>query len=163
MYGRKRTYIIQKYLEKPLLYKSRKFDIRVYAMTTTSNGNLQGYFYTEGYLRTSCKEYNIKNANNRMIHLTNDAVQKKSEDYGKYENGNKVSNSHWLTPFRYRTLTSRSTWIAPTSRWTSLRWFCQKSRGSCRTQSEPSTASSTRAAGSALSKSSAMISCLMRT
>jgi len=23
--------------------------------------------------------------------LTNDAVQKKSEDYGKYENGNKVS------------------------------------------------------------------------
>lgn len=90
VYGRKRTYIIQKYLEKPLLYKNRKFDIRLYAMTTTMNGNLQGYYYTEGYLRTSCKEYNIKNANNRMIHLTNDAVQKKSEDYGKYENGNKV-------------------------------------------------------------------------
>lgn len=33
--GHKRTYIIQKYMEKPLLYKSRKFDIRVYAMTTT--------------------------------------------------------------------------------------------------------------------------------
>ena len=26
-----------------------------------------------------------------MIHLTNDAVQKKSEDYGKFENGNKIS------------------------------------------------------------------------
>ena len=26
-----------------------------------------------------------------MIHLTNDAVQKKSEDYGKYESGNKLS------------------------------------------------------------------------
>lgn len=25
-----------------------------------------------------------------MIHLTNDAIQKKSEDYGKYESGNKV-------------------------------------------------------------------------
>ena len=25
-----------------------------------------------------------------MIHLTNDAVQKKGDDYGKYENGNKV-------------------------------------------------------------------------
>ena len=25
-----------------------------------------------------------------MIHLTNDAVQKKSEEYGKYESGNKV-------------------------------------------------------------------------
>ena len=26
-----------------------------------------------------------------MIHLTNDAVQKKSDDYGKYEKGNKIS------------------------------------------------------------------------
>ena len=26
-----------------------------------------------------------------MIHLTNDAVQKKAEDYGKYEAGNKLS------------------------------------------------------------------------
>ena len=25
-----------------------------------------------------------------MIHLTNDAVQKKSDDYGKFEGGNKV-------------------------------------------------------------------------
>lgn len=26
-----------------------------------------------------------------MIHLTNDAVQKHSEDYGKYESANKLS------------------------------------------------------------------------
>ena len=26
-----------------------------------------------------------------MVHLTNDAVQKKSEDYGKFEPGNKLS------------------------------------------------------------------------
>jgi len=26
-----------------------------------------------------------------MIHLTNDAVQKKSEDYGRFESGNKLS------------------------------------------------------------------------
>ena len=73
------------------MYKNRKFDIRCYAMTTTVNGNLQGYWYTDGYLRTSCREYNVKNATNRMIHLTNDAVQKKSEDYGRFESGNKVS------------------------------------------------------------------------
>jgi len=29
--------------------------------------------------------------NNRYIHLTNDAVQKKLEDYGKFESGNKLS------------------------------------------------------------------------
>lgn len=26
-----------------------------------------------------------------MIHLTNDAVQKKGQDYGKYQNANKIS------------------------------------------------------------------------
>ena len=91
--GHKRSYIIQKYIERPLLYKNRKFDIRCFALTTTVNGNMQGYWYSDGYLRTSCREYNLKNATNRMIHLTNDAVQKKSEDYGKFESGNKVSYS----------------------------------------------------------------------
>lgn len=33
----------------------------------------------------------MKNLANKMIHLTNDAVQKKCEDYGKYEPGNKLS------------------------------------------------------------------------
>ena len=28
---------------------------------------------------------------NKFIHLTNDAIQKKCETYGKYENGNKLS------------------------------------------------------------------------
>ena len=58
---------------------------------TCVNGNLQGYFYQDGYLRTTCREYNIKNVQNRFIHLTNDAVQMRAADYGKYENGNKVS------------------------------------------------------------------------
>lgn len=30
-----------------------------------------------------------------MIHLTNDAVQKKGTDYGKFENGNKLSFSEF--------------------------------------------------------------------
>lgn len=89
--GHRRSYIVQKYIERPLLYKNRKFDIRCFSLCTSVNGNLQGYWYSDGYLRTSCREYNLKNATNRMIHLTNDAVQKKSEDYGKFESGNKVS------------------------------------------------------------------------
>jgi tubulin---tyrosine ligase len=60
-------------------------------MTTTVNGNLQAYFYQEGYLRTSCREYSLKNVTNKLIHLTNDAVQNRCADYGKFENGNKVS------------------------------------------------------------------------
>jgi len=79
-----------------MLYKNRKFDIRCYLLTVTNNNNLQAYWYNEGYLRTCCREYNIKNEKNRLIHLTNDAVQKKSDDYGKFESGNKVSISHPL-------------------------------------------------------------------
>lgn len=57
----------------------------------TQNGNMQGYWYTDGYMRTTSREYNTKNEKNRMVHLTNDAVQKNSNDYGKFESGNKVS------------------------------------------------------------------------
>ncbi|OMJ71384.1 hypothetical protein SteCoe_30394 [Stentor coeruleus] len=86
-----RTYIIQKYIYRPLLYKNRKFDIRCYALITCYNSNLQGFFYKDGYLRTSVAEFSLENAKNKFIHLTNDAVQKKSSEYGKYEDGNKLS------------------------------------------------------------------------
>lgn len=89
--GNRRSYIIQKYIEKPLLYKNRKFDIRCFTMMCTIAGNLQGYWYTDGYLRTSSREFTIKNVSNRYVHLTNDAVQKKLDDYGKFESGNKLS------------------------------------------------------------------------
>ena len=87
------TFIIQEYLANPLLINRRKFDIRCFALLTSVNGVTQGYFYKEGYLRTSCREYNPHNILDPFIHLTNDAVQKKAEDYGKFEKGNKVSYS----------------------------------------------------------------------
>lgn len=69
----------------------RKFDIRCFGLLTRINGILQGYFYEDGYIRTSCKEFSVNKLSNRYIHLTNDAVQKKSDDYGKFEPGNKLS------------------------------------------------------------------------
>ena len=60
-------------------------------MFTSVNGVTKGYFYEDGYIRTSCKEFDLEDLGNRFIHLTNDAVQKKSEDYGKFESGNKIS------------------------------------------------------------------------
>jgi tubulin polyglutamylase TTLL1 len=86
-----RTYIIQKYIEKPFLIHRRKFDIRCYAMITSINGVIQGYSYADGYLRTTSCEYNTKDISNTFIHLTNDAIQKNSDEYGKYEDGNKLS------------------------------------------------------------------------
>ena len=86
-----RTYVIQKYIDNPLLYKSRKFDIRCYALITSIQGNIQCYFYKEGYLRTSSAEFSVTDIDNKFIHLTNDAVQKYSSSYGKHEAGNKLS------------------------------------------------------------------------
>jgi len=87
----KRTFIIQKYIQNPLLINKRKFDIRSFAIITCVNGCLKGYFYEEGYLRTSSREYNNRDLSNKLIHLTNDAIQKKAEDYGKYVSGNKLT------------------------------------------------------------------------
>lgn len=91
--GAKRTFILQRYLDRPFLIHRRKFDIRLYALMTCAGGVLQAYYYNEGYLRTSSKEFNLNNVANKLIHLTNDAVQKYSEDYGKFEMANKLSYS----------------------------------------------------------------------
>ena len=93
--GTNRTYIVQKYIYRPMLYCSRKFDIRCYALVTIINGNIQAYFYKQGYLRTSCQEFSMSDTHDKFIHLTNDAVQNKSRDYGKFEDGNKLSYSRF--------------------------------------------------------------------
>lgn len=89
--GTQRTYIVQKYLYRPMLYLNRKFDIRCYTLITFCDAKVQAYFYKEGYMRTSCQEFNMENVKDRFIHLTNDAVQKYSPDYGRFEDGNKLS------------------------------------------------------------------------
>lgn len=89
--GASSTYIVQKYIEKPLLFYKRKFDIRCYSLMTSLNGVLVGYFYIDGYIRTASVEYSTKDTKNLFVHLTNDAVQKHSTEYGKFENGNKLS------------------------------------------------------------------------
>lgn len=63
-------WIIQKYIERPLLYKNRKFDIRVW-VTMTANQDL--FFYDEGYLRTSSYDYSENLADDK-VHLTNNCL-----------------------------------------------------------------------------------------
>ena len=60
-------------------------------MLTSINGVLKGYMYRDCYFRTSSKQFDLSNLENRFIHLTNDAIQQNSEDYGKFESGNKLS------------------------------------------------------------------------
>ena len=57
---------------------------------TCVNGIMKGYWYQDGYIRTTSSEYSLS-TNCSKIHLTNDSVQKNTSDYGKYEKGNKIS------------------------------------------------------------------------
>ena len=60
-------------------------------MITCINKSFKGYFYEDGYIRTSSSEFDLSNLDDVFIHLTNDAIQKKGDDFGKFENCNKLS------------------------------------------------------------------------
>lgn len=52
------------------------------------NQDMEVYFFKEGYLRTSAFEYKLDNCKDPMVHLTNNAIQKNSKCYGRFEDGN---------------------------------------------------------------------------
>lgn len=87
----RKGWIVQSYLQSPLLISGRKFDIRCYVLLLLINDDFHAYYYQDGYIRTSSKRYHLNCLNDREIHLTNDAIQKKSKSYGKHENGNKLT------------------------------------------------------------------------
>lgn len=87
----KRTSIVQLYIDKPLLIGGRKFDIRAFGVLTSHNGALKGFMYRDCYFRTSSRAFNLYDLGNRTVHLTNDAIQMASDDYGRFENANKMS------------------------------------------------------------------------
>lgn len=84
------VFVIQKYVERPMLIEARKFDIRTWALVD-QNYNL--YFFSEGYVRMSSELYDCSagNISNPLVHLTNNAVQKHGKNYCKFESGNQLS------------------------------------------------------------------------
>ncbi|KAL4715166.1 hypothetical protein ACJJTC_012213 [Scirpophaga incertulas] len=67
-------YVIQKYIEEPLLIHDTKFDIRQYYLVT-STYPLQIWMYRDCYLKFSSQKYNLKKFH-EAIHLTNNAIQR---------------------------------------------------------------------------------------
>ena len=59
--------IVQKYLDNPLLYQKRKFDIRCFVLI---DSNLNVYFCKEGHLKGCSEFYDLENTN-KFIHITN--------------------------------------------------------------------------------------------
>lgn len=65
-------------------------------LITNLYGVTRAYWYEEGYIRTSSYFFDVDNFESE-IHLTNDAIQKKYVEYGRYEPGNKISYSEFQT------------------------------------------------------------------
>ena len=79
--------IIQKYLEQPLLYHKRKFDMRIWVFLNF-DGSI--YMFKEGHLKASSLNFNL-NSKDLFIHLTNYSVQKYNINFSKFEFGNEIS------------------------------------------------------------------------
>lgn len=96
--GAQEGWIVQLYMDRPMLISGRKFDIRCFVLVTNFPGEcLRAYFFKDAYVRTSSKKYSLVSLSDREAHLTNDAIQNKSKTYGKFEDGNKLSFAEWQT------------------------------------------------------------------
>jgi len=89
--GVKGTWVVQKYIENPLLVAGRKFDLRVWALAT-DEGDV--FIHGPGYVRTSSEAFDMSTTD-RRVHLTNYCLQVKHRGEGssfeRFEPGNTLS------------------------------------------------------------------------
>jgi hypothetical protein len=71
----KPKWVIQKYIENPLLITGRKFDIRLYILVTSANP-LKIWMYSDYYIRLSPSKYTNLDKDTASIHLTNFSISK---------------------------------------------------------------------------------------
>ncbi|XP_037958865.1 tubulin glycylase 3B-like [Teleopsis dalmanni] len=70
------NYIVQKYIERPLIIYGSKFDIRMYMLLTINDKCLSVWLYHDCYLRFSTQEFSLTDLREE-VHLTNNSVQKR--------------------------------------------------------------------------------------
>jgi len=81
--GLNEKYVVQQYIDKPLLIDGFKFDLRVYVLVTSFDP-LRVYVYHEGLARFATTPYcELANSNmsQHCMHLTNYSINKYSADY----------------------------------------------------------------------------------
>ncbi|KPA84911.1 tubulin-tyrosine ligase-like protein [Leptomonas pyrrhocoris] len=98
-------WIAQQYIDRPLLYHKRKFDIRCWALLLRDRYEI--YVYDELVMRTSSVPYNrdtatSRTANGRLAHITNHCVQETGAAYSLYEDGNELWREHLDGLVRYK-------------------------------------------------------------
>ncbi|CAM9125305.1 unnamed protein product, partial [Ectocarpus fasciculatus] len=93
-------WIVQKYMENPMVIASRKFDLRQWVLVTDWNP-LTIYFFDEAYCRFSSEEYTTSedSLDNSFVHLVNQSVNKNNSDKKGHvvcaENGEEINGFMW--------------------------------------------------------------------
>eukprot|EP01028_Stygiella_incarcerata_P010396 TRINITY_DN5363_c0_g1_i1.p1 TRINITY_DN5363_c0_g1~~TRINITY_DN5363_c0_g1_i1.p1 ORF type:complete len:477 (+),score=122.41 TRINITY_DN5363_c0_g1_i1:57-1433(+) len=84
-------YVLQKYIERPMLYGDKKFDVRVWVLCT-NEGDL--YYYEDLYARLASVPFDL-HSTDEFVHLTNNVVQVKCDEYGCDRPGNQLSKDEF--------------------------------------------------------------------
>lgn len=79
-------WVVQKYIETPLLINKKKFDIRQWVLVSNIDP-LTIWIYPHSYLRFTVEDYELQNLENNFIHLTNNSISKKSSKFKSKPNG----------------------------------------------------------------------------
>ncbi|CAG0919488.1 unnamed protein product [Notodromas monacha] len=91
-----RQLVVQKYITRPFLINSTKFDLRLYIFVASYNP-LRLYLYRDGLVRFASEKYNSssRTLNHQYVHLTNYSINRKSGNYQANNNINECQGHKW--------------------------------------------------------------------
>ncbi|ORX47399.1 tubulin-tyrosine ligase [Hesseltinella vesiculosa] len=73
-----REWVIQRYIDRPLLIHQRKFHVRAYVLAV---GNIQVYLYHDMLALFAMKNYTLEDLSDQLQHLTNTCIQADQQDF----------------------------------------------------------------------------------
>eukprot|EP01063_Lacrimia_lanifica_P009532 TRINITY_DN16507_c0_g1_i1.p1 TRINITY_DN16507_c0_g1~~TRINITY_DN16507_c0_g1_i1.p1 ORF type:complete len:597 (+),score=210.43 TRINITY_DN16507_c0_g1_i1:57-1847(+) len=88
---RSRKWVVQKYLDPPMVIHKRKYDVRIY-VAVTSVAPLVAYVFQEGLVRFASEEYTATSSS-RLSHLTNSSLSRKRDAALRGEPKDKEGNA----------------------------------------------------------------------
>lgn len=130
---RDNSYVVQRYISSPMLLDGFKFDLRLYflvcGVTVDSRVDLRCFLFDDGLVRLCTMPYEApteETLNDKCMHLTNYAVNKKNANFRQPDDGNDGTSSkrsiNWFMAYVEREFGER----AREKLWQNLGELCVK-------------------------------------